>query len=263
MALGETLVETMIRSVGWVGFAMVALLLAGVSRAQVADGKHYGYGGYDDGRDQVRCESRDGRTEWCRIDTRYGVVLQQQHSRSACIEGSTWGWDRNGVWVAQGCRATFAAGRGGWSGSPGYPPGGGWGQGGFAPRVTCESHDGDSRFCNMDTRNGVVLVRQLSRASCVQGRSWGWDRRGVWVSDGCRAEFTSGQGQGYGSGYGAQTIRCESHNDRVAYCDARGGRSIELVRQLSRAACVEGRSWGWDRRGIWVSDGCRADFRVW
>ena len=35
---------------------------------------------------------------------------------------------------------------------------------------------------------GVQLVRQLSRAACIQGRSWGYGRNGIWVSDGCRAE---------------------------------------------------------------------------
>jgi hypothetical protein len=27
-------------------------------------------------------------------------------------------------------------------------------------------------------------------------------------------------------------------------------------------ACIEDQNWGWDRRGVWVSDGCRAEFRV-
>ena len=54
--------------------------------------------------------------------------------------------------------------------------------------VRCES-DGDYQHCRADTRNGVRLYRQLSRSSCQYNDTWGYDRRGVWVEQGCRAEF--------------------------------------------------------------------------
>ena len=121
-----------------------------------------------------------------------------------------------------------------------------------------------------DTRDGVTLVRQLSDSRCIQGQTWGWDARGVWVDRGCRGEFRSGGGRygnEYGGGYpgygsGARSVRCESTDKRLRRCDMtiRGAR---LQRQLSDARCIEGRSWGWDRRGIWVSGACRAEFAVW
>ena len=37
--------------------------------------------------------------------------------------------------------------------------------------------------------NDPADLRQLSRAACIQGRTWGYGRNGIWVSDGCRAEF--------------------------------------------------------------------------
>jgi hypothetical protein len=40
-----------------------------------------------------------------------------------------------------------------------------------------------------------MLSRQLSDSACIQGKTWGWDRKGVWVSDGCRAEFILGRDQ--------------------------------------------------------------------
>ena len=55
--------------------------------------------------------------------------------------------------------------------------------------IRCESSDGRTRECAANTRAGVQLVRQLSRAACIQGRTWGYGRNGIWVSDGCRAEF--------------------------------------------------------------------------
>jgi len=57
-------------------------------------------------------------------------------------------------------------------------------------------------------------------------------------------------------------IYCASDDGRRNYCriDTRGG--VRLVRQRSDSACVRGRTWGSDSRGIWVDRGCRADFEV-
>lgn len=57
--------------------------------------------------------------------------------------------------------------------------------------VTCESQNNQRKLCRMDTTGGVRLVNQLSRTSC-QG-NWGSARNGVWVRNGCRAEFASGR----------------------------------------------------------------------
>lgn len=56
-------------------------------------------------------------------------------------------------------------------------------------RVRCQSDDYDRTYCQADTRGGVRLIRQLSDADCVSGRTWGYDRRGIWVARGCRADF--------------------------------------------------------------------------
>jgi hypothetical protein len=37
---------------------------------------------------------------------------------------------------------------------------------------------------------------------------------------------------------------------------------VQLLRTLSDSACIEGRTWGWDRNGVWVDRGCRAEFSV-
>ncbi len=64
----------------------------------------------------------------------------------------------------------------------------------LAATVICESVDKQHRYCGADTRGGVQLRRQLSEAECREGRSWGHDRGGIWVSRGCRAEFSTGYG---------------------------------------------------------------------
>lgn len=55
--------------------------------------------------------------------------------------------------------------------------------------MRCESTNGYRQVCEVDTRGGVRLVRQFGGAACREGSSWGFDRRGIWVDRGCRAEF--------------------------------------------------------------------------
>lgn len=63
-----------------------------------------------------------------------------------------------------------------------------------APKtVRCESSSRETVQCKADTRGGVTLQRQLSRAGCWYDETWGFDSRGIWVSNGCRADFALGQ----------------------------------------------------------------------
>ncbi len=59
------------------------------------------------GSSWVRCESRDYQQSVCGVDRNQGVRLARQVSRSPCIEGRTWGYDRNRIWVNNGCSADF------------------------------------------------------------------------------------------------------------------------------------------------------------
>ncbi len=59
----------------------------------------------------VECSSTSGRIQRCPVDARGGVVLQTQYSRSGCYQNETWGFDATGVWVSNGCRASFLVGQ--------------------------------------------------------------------------------------------------------------------------------------------------------
>jgi len=59
-----------------------------------------------------------------------------------------------------------------------------------------------------------------------------------------------------------ETVRCDSRGFNYRYCRADTDNRVELVRQLSFIDCREGRSWGYDRYGVWVDRGCSAEFRV-
>jgi Protein of unknown function (DUF3011) len=74
------------------------------------------------------------------------------------------------------------------------------GNNGLTRRVTCESNNYKRQYCTFDTRSGVRLSRTVGDSQCVQGSSWNYDKSGIWVDRGCRAEFES-QGNSY-SGYG-------------------------------------------------------------
>lgn len=163
----------------------------------------------------ITCSSDDGRRNYCNADTRGGVQMTRQISGSPCIQGQTWGQDSRGLWVDRGCRAEFQVGQS--QVNPGYNRNSG--AYGDQPRsddrrntnnnnnrynnnsnssvqtVTCNSDDGKRHYCDVDTRNGVNMTRKISGSPCVQGESWGYDNRGVWVDRGCRAEFQTGGGR--------------------------------------------------------------------
>ena len=165
----------------------------------------------------VTCESRSGNYQSCPMDTRGGVTLSRQLSSQGCWENDTWGYDRNRIWVNNGCRAQFEVG--GSSSSSGNKNNAvaaavvvgligaailankkkkdreddrdqdnNWG----GPRNTfeCESVNNRFTYCNNGRVRGQVEVyRQLSRNPCNYGQSWGTDNGRVWVDKGCRAEF--------------------------------------------------------------------------
>jgi hypothetical protein len=185
--------------------------------------------------------------------------------------------------------------------------------------VTCESDSNTRRTCRTNTAGGVTLQTQLSRASCHQGSTWGYDSRGIWVSNGCRAVFRTGNHSSshssssddnaaaavaglallavgaavahekheererdryddeyyryepsrndyhyyQNSGYRNEQVTCESHNDRYNYCRAPIHRShVRLLRRHSDSGCTYDRDWGYDARGVWVENGCRATFEI-
>jgi hypothetical protein len=198
---------------------------------------------------RITCSSDDGRRNWCDIGRARDAQLVRQISGSACIQGQTWGVDGRGLWVDRGCRAEFVIGRGG---------------GPSQQTINCSSNDGRRNWCDIGRARDAQLVRQISGSPCIQGQTWGIDGRGLWVDRGCRADFAIGGGGGFGPPQPPppQVITCSSDDGRRNWCDVGGRRDIRFSRQISGSACVQGSTWGIDRRGIWVDRGCRAEFFV-
>lgn len=138
-------------------------------------------------------------------------------------------------------------------------------------RLLCESQNDRERRCRANIQGDVRVVRQLSDTRCREGRNWEWNRDGIRVWDGCRAEFQyrarSGWGTGGGRGtggtgnFGWERVTCQSRNNREDFCPANIGGGVRVARQLSDVECREGRNWSWNRQGVRVWGGCRADFQ--
>ena len=58
--------------------------------------------------------------------------------------------------------------------------------------VTCMSIDGKRHHCPGATDAGVALRQSVGSSNCLLGRNWGYDARGVWVTEGCGAVFALG-----------------------------------------------------------------------
>jgi hypothetical protein len=132
----------------------------------------------------------------------------------------------------------------------------GWGE---SYMVYCPSDDMGRAWCPADSRFGVRMIRQRSEATCIEGQTWGYGKRGIWVDRGCRADFrVTGDWQRNA----AALVYCPSDYMNRYFCpiDTRDG--VFIIRQRSEADCVFNRTWGYDRDRIWVDRGCRADFEV-
>lgn len=152
----------------------------------------------------------------------------------------------------------------------------------YGNTTDCSSSGYNYQRCDVPWRD-ARLVRQLSDTQCMRGRNWGFDRRGfIWVDRGCSGRFAEagGGGGGYypppgpgptpppwqpGPGWDQRfTIRCESNDGQNHFCqvDVGGRGRVRLERQESHSPCYEGQSWGWNRAGVWVTQGCRGVFSI-
>lgn len=143
-------------------------------------------------------------------------------------------------------------------GRPPYPPNTG-------ATVTCGSSDYRPASCRIPPGwRGVRIVQQTSKAECVWGRTWGFDRGSIWTSNGCRGRFAAASwvpGPGWDRDI---QLSCGSPQYRYNFCQVDVGPRGQVVvqRQISDTRCILNRNWGWNRAGIWVNQGCSARFRV-
>lgn len=159
----------------WIVAAVATLAVGEVSAQGYANPNYatgYGYGnGYTH---VVRCESFNGRSNFCRVNAQGRVFITRQLSQRQCVRGRNWNADYRGIWVGGGCRADFAiAPRRGPRQGGGYAvQGGGYGGGadGMNGRSGGNDYRGDPnrgagysdpRYGNNDPRYGNTDQRAM------------------------------------------------------------------------------------------------------
>jgi len=60
------------------------------------------------------------------------------------------------------------------------------------PEIVCTSKAGERIACPANTSAGVAMVKATGSATCILGKTWGYDDKGIWVSDGCSGTFALG-----------------------------------------------------------------------
>jgi hypothetical protein len=107
-------------------------------------------------------------------------------------------------------------------------------------------------------------VRQLSKATCGEGRTWGTSQEAVWVDRGCRGEFLIGSASGGGGETPSPArVTCGSTTGQQVTCRTNGyATNVRLVRDLSGGLCRQGQNWGYTDPFIWANRGGRAEFSI-
>lgn len=211
---------------------------------------------------RVVCGARGIARQQCGADLR-GYVFSRlvDAAGSHCEIGRNFGYSDAAVWVEQNCGGEFfCVYRGARTAVPVAA-----GAGSADRAVRCESQDGRPASCPMDLSTLVLRdIRQLSRTQCVDRQNWRWDDRGVYVDQGCRADFVFGPRTDSQStaAAAARSVACSSRDGRRADCPADlSGYAMRGFRQVSRSACLAGQSFGHTDRGVWAGQGCRVELQ--
>ena len=186
------------------------------------------------------CSSSAGGYTYCRAKTQGAVELVFQQTRYACYRDDTWGFDDNGVWVSNGCSATFRTGE----------------QEKHAVTKDAESNELAALALSLVSEpapranRAAVAQPLLAAPSTAKAEATG-------RNDDALADVDP-------SNDSARYIACESLNERYTRCETPVPSYVQLSRLLSkeRGRCRFNQSWGYDAAGIWVDKGCRAQFAV-
>ncbi|PZN95905.1 MAG: hypothetical protein DCF31_05050 [Alphaproteobacteria bacterium] len=100
-----------------------------------------------------------------------------------------------------------------------------WSSNGFAGHRDCSTNSSRLKRCSVNTINRVVLARRSSNSPCVFRRTWGYDSRSIWVSQGCRGRFAYG--------YGSQSLQYDNNGWNTGAAIAGIAISVGLIAILA------------------------------
>jgi hypothetical protein len=206
----------------------------------------------------ITCESRNNAYQTCPVNASAGVRLSRQLSSEGCWQNDTWGFDQNRIWVDRGCRAEF--------------------QVGAQTSNSAGKNDALAAAAVVGLAAAAIIATNKHDDHHDKNHNKNYDNRydnryddgyndrynDRYYDDYYRSGHQANSRYGY-NGYGGdprRTFRCESRNDRRAYCSIPTHGHVEVYKQRSSRPCTYGRSWGVNGNSVWVEDGCKAEFAV-
>jgi len=205
-----------------------------------------------DAQQVMKCGSKGHDHQYCRVNTRGGVTLVHQRSHAGCWKGDTWGYDNNGIWVSNGCRADFRIGS----------KGNDWA---YSLEHNYSRHHQDVNWHNDRDRDRWV-DHQVDNVMGNHHKKKHHDEAAVAVGAVLAAGIIAAVAGSHDDHDKHQTnqnlVTCESKDGNHHYCSVGYLHTVEIKRQLSSSECNYNRTWGYDSHGIWVTEGCRAEFWI-
>jgi hypothetical protein len=232
----------------------------------------------------MTCSSDDGQTKTCQAGPNRGIQFLRQRSQASCVEGQSYGIQRNRVWVSGGCRADFQVFNRYNNNSDGtYSR-----QGTYDDDIYSQDRDHDNdaddqgrarRRRHHRDRNGNVFDDDDNNGT-YRDRTYNdgtyndpYGRQGTYgpynnqdstigVYPGRGVDSDSGNLPQYYGRYSNGMSLCSSdQGSGQTYCQTGGAFSrVQMTRQNGR--CAQGQTWGVSSYGLWVADGCVAEFSV-
>jgi hypothetical protein len=185
---------------------------------------------------EISCASQPGGYRYCRTATASGVTLIAQLTNHACHKNDTWGFDTGGIWVSNGCSARFR----------------------FGAESEADAVKDQAAASNVGGL-ALGLMEPTMRPSPPSAPSI----QASYPAEKRARESDAKQTAALGGPAGERVIvKCESLNLSRKICAVRTGPYVELLRKLGGAQCRFNVTWGYDPEGIWVDQGCRAEFAV-
>lgn len=182
---------------------------------------------------EITCTSQSAGYRYCRADTSTGVSLMEQLGPFACNKGNTWDYDKNGVWVANGCAARF------WLGP---------------------SRKADELEAKAQGTGAETLARDLTSGNATARKRSAAAPRAAPAP--VAAEASDAQATSQTKMAPPKLVVCESKQYKRQTCPVPVRAHVHLMRKLGRAECRFNATWGYDYGEIWVDQGCRAEFAI-
>ncbi len=233
----------------------------------------------------MTCSSDDGQTRTCQAGPNRGIQFLRQRSDAACVEGQSYGIQRDRVWVSGGCRADFQVYNNAYSDDGTYSRQGTYNDDDTYWQYPNNNNDNDAddqgrvrrHHRHHRDQNGNVYddddnynngqVNNDGRYNdpySPQGTygQYGNQDSTIGVYPGRDIDAQSGDMPRYYGRFSNGVSTCSSdQGSGQTYCQTGGAfTQVQMTRQNGR--CAQGQTWGVSSYGLWVADGCVAEFTV-